>query len=211
MSVFWKSKVELSGTSFGDKPHVAQANRVWTDVRFDIERGMGIHTIKQKKASREEAFIVGYRFDDYKDSGKSAREILDHELIVPGDRIVVARKPMPANMKPFAPYSASVARPTRELTEDEKIQQVATISALGTGMHASSYIRNMHLIKCKACGEAGHIPRTCPKMISDPSFVPLNRRRPPTGIPKSMLREAKTEDEIRSAWITAEGKYVVKK
>ena len=63
---------------------------------------------------------------------------------------------------------------------------------------------------CHRCGERGHWKDECPT-LNDANFVPLTETRPSTGIPKSFLRPAKTEEEKKNAMVDRDGNLVVYK
>ena len=61
---------------------------------------------------------------------------------------------------------------------------------------------------CHRCGKRGHWKHMC-RTLNDINFVPVTQTRVPTGIPKTLLREAKTDKERESAMVTDDGKFVV--
>jgi hypothetical protein len=63
---------------------------------------------------------------------------------------------------------------------------------------------------CHRCGNPGHWKHLC-KTLNDINFVPVTIPRVPTGIPKTLLREAKTDEERKHAMVTEDGKFVVMK
>ena len=63
---------------------------------------------------------------------------------------------------------------------------------------------------CHRCLSRGHWKHLCPTLM-DINFVPQTVRKLPSGIPKTMLREAKTDDERRQAMVTDDGQLVVMK
>lgn len=64
--------------------------------------------------------------------------------------------------------------------------------------------------RCLHCGKvAEHLISHCPVKLADPESIPWSRRRPPTGIPRSLLRPAVTAEEKRRAYVTHAGEYVV--
>jgi len=53
---------------------------------------------------------------------------------------------------------------------------------------------------CGHCLAAGHhLKEHCPKMEQDPKWVSMTKRKPPTGIPKFKIREARSETEKATA------------
>lgn len=64
---------------------------------------------------------------------------------------------------------------------------------------------------CRACNRVGeHYLNDCPSK-TDPSYQSLKKRMVTTGIPKTFLRPAVTEEECENAMITADGNLVVYK
>jgi hypothetical protein len=63
---------------------------------------------------------------------------------------------------------------------------------------------------CHRCGKRGHWKHMC-QSSHDIGFVPPTQPRVPTGIPKSMLREAKTDEERKTAMVAEDGRLVVMK
>jgi hypothetical protein len=63
---------------------------------------------------------------------------------------------------------------------------------------------------CHRCGKKGHWKNLCPTN-NDTNFVPLSQYKNPIGIPKTMLKEAQTEEEKRNAMITDKGIFVISK
>lgn len=61
---------------------------------------------------------------------------------------------------------------------------------------------------CFRCGQPGHWKSECPT-LDDPSFRSLEHVKPTTGIPKSFLRAAKDDDELKHAMYDIEGNLVV--
>jgi hypothetical protein len=61
---------------------------------------------------------------------------------------------------------------------------------------------------CHRCEKKGHWKKFCPT-LEDPNFVPLDKKRVPSGIPKSKLKIAETKEELDRAMITEDGKFVV--
>lgn len=81
--------------------------------------------------------------------------------------------------------------------------------------HPSDMESNPTMIKpppdhyvCHRCGKRGHWKNMC-KTLTDANFVPVTQTRVPTGIPKTLLREATTDEERKSAMIADDGKLVV--
>lgn len=63
---------------------------------------------------------------------------------------------------------------------------------------------------CHRCGHKGHFINYCPTN-NDPDFIPLSKRGCPSGIPKNRLRVVTDPTEIRKAWITMDGQFVLLK
>jgi hypothetical protein len=63
---------------------------------------------------------------------------------------------------------------------------------------------------CHRCSNRGHWKHLCPT-LTDINFVPQTVHKLPSGIPKTMLREATTDDERRQAMVTEDGQLVVMK
>jgi hypothetical protein len=63
---------------------------------------------------------------------------------------------------------------------------------------------------CHRCMNRGHWKHLCPTLI-DIHFIPQTVRKLPSGIPKTMLREAKTDEDRRQAMVTDDGQLVVMK
>lgn len=61
---------------------------------------------------------------------------------------------------------------------------------------------------CHRCGEKGHWKHMC-RSNNNINFVPPTQPRVPTGIPKSLLREAKTDEERQTSMVTDDGRLVV--
>jgi len=77
-------------------------------------------------------------------------------------------------------------------------------------IHTPSLLQPPSDYKCNRCGSSEHYKDRCPTW-DDPTHVPLRQRTCPTGIPKSFLRLAETEEEKKHAWITTDGQYVLLK
>jgi hypothetical protein len=63
---------------------------------------------------------------------------------------------------------------------------------------------------CHRCGNPGHWKHLC-KTLNDINFIPVTIPRVPTGIPKTLLREAKTDEERKHAMVTDDGRLVIMK
>jgi hypothetical protein len=63
---------------------------------------------------------------------------------------------------------------------------------------------------CHRCMKRGHWKHMCPTR-HDISFTPVSQPKVPSGIPKTMLREARTDDERKQAMLTDDGRLVVMK
>ena len=61
---------------------------------------------------------------------------------------------------------------------------------------------------CHRCGKRGHWKHMCPSSNAI-GFVPVTQPPVPTGIPKSMLREAKTDEERKTSMVADDGRLVV--
>ena len=63
---------------------------------------------------------------------------------------------------------------------------------------------------CHRCGQRGHWRYLCPT-LSGSRVVPVSVPKLPSGIPKTMLREAQSDEERRNAMMTDDGRLVVMK
>ena len=63
---------------------------------------------------------------------------------------------------------------------------------------------------CHRCGNPGHWKHLC-KTLNDINFILVTIPRVPTGIPKTLLREAKTDEERKHAMVTDDGRLVIMK
>jgi hypothetical protein len=61
---------------------------------------------------------------------------------------------------------------------------------------------------CHRCQQGGHWKNECPS-LTDPNYMPPRVFKPPTGIPKTMLRMPKTDQEKQSAMRTSTGELVI--
>jgi hypothetical protein len=61
---------------------------------------------------------------------------------------------------------------------------------------------------CYRCQQKGHWRNECPS-LTDPNYVAPRVFKPPTGIPKTMLRVATTDQDKQSAMRTATGEFVL--
>ena len=207
----WRSKAEINPKAFG-VGKTLPAGRAWEISRYDIERSLGLHGKgKQNKCNKENAFVVGYRYQDWIQAKCKISEvkcILESEIIKPNEQIFVVRKPMRDGMNLYKPCTGEI--PTG-LTEDERINQVIEMNPLGVGTHASAFAHQRQAPEdyiCYCCGMKGHYRKDCQK-LNEAGFIPLDKRRRPTGIPSCFLKAARTEEELNKAWITLDGRLVV--
>ena len=63
---------------------------------------------------------------------------------------------------------------------------------------------------CHRCQNPGHWKNECPS-LTDPNYIPPRVFKPPTGIPKTMLRTAQSEQEKQLAMRTSTGELVIPK
>ena len=63
---------------------------------------------------------------------------------------------------------------------------------------------------CHRCQNPGHWKNECPS-LTDPNYIPPRVFKPPTGIPKTMLRTAQNEQEKQLAMRTNTGELVIPK
>jgi len=112
---------------------------------------------------------------------------------------------------------------TQRIVNHSSKQKISSISksaipssSFTVHQHASDRLNNANKrvpppeYICHRCGVVGHFKEDCPT-LEDDTFIPLDQRRCPTGVPKIFMREAITEEERRTAWITEDGKYVMMK
>jgi len=141
------SQVSISKGRWASKPEWVQSMKeldTWENLRYVLEKKMGLHN-RATKNGRElpGSFLVGHRFVDEDTSSYFTRnELLPNDLIQNGDRIVLFRKPMKANMghKAYVPLKyrkqaqaveevigptptaqAPEVKFTDEMTEEQKI------------------------------------------------------------------------------------------
>ena len=60
---------------------------------------------------------------------------------------------------------------------------------------------------CYRCNQPGHWKHNCPT-LRDPHFEPFSVPRPPSGIPRSFLKQVTTEEEKRHSMKTWDGRFV---
>jgi hypothetical protein len=103
-------------------------------------------------------------------------------------------------------------------TQTTTTMHPSLFAAIKQQKHATEYLKTQQqqLSKkpptdyvCFGCHERGdHYRNACPKQ-KDKKFVPYDRRKMPIGIPKSRIRVAKTEEELKRAFVNQEGQFVV--
>jgi hypothetical protein len=136
----------------------------------------------------------------------------------------------------YIPHSTTTLHTFQSnMTEEEKIDHLMSQTLLCTKkiasaqtlapsckkiktsqFHASDIAREPTLLKpppayytCHRCGIGGHWKHLCPT-LNDHTFVPLTYYQPPVGIPRSMLREARKDEDLTFAMRTEDGRYVVR-
>jgi len=134
----------------------------------------------------------------------------DHCTLKNEQKIVLRRKPLDKS-KGHVPYVPLMLVGT----EEEKIMMLmkfANASAAAGQQHASEIQEKVVYLPapayecayCRAKGE--HYIADCPRKLQG-----LQPRRQPKGIPKTMLREAQTDEEKVDAFLTDDGKLLVLK
>ena len=221
---YWKNKVESSvGTKFLDSAHHAQpAPTTWCQLRTRIENVMCVHKRRATKSNPQGTYLVGYRANPA-DSSVGA-QLTSNDVLQPGDCIVVKRQPVDADtlrehtsaMQRKTPDATQSPSKWVDMTEDERLDAVLNTGVpmyLGDFMTARDRAKSveqpaedLHAI-CRACGRKGHSERWCKHKVLR-GFVPLWRRRAPSGIPKHRLRLA-LEEEYDTAFLTLDGQLVV--
>lgn len=192
----------------------------WETVRYQIEK---LHGMQKHVHNTQGSYIVGHIWNDkFIDWKKQSKPLCPSDILTNQHKLIIVRKPLDKNIRPFIPASELMKMKEREqllsealndnnddmydkLTEDEKLQFIVKQQGMfGRDLtsqqshhycHASEYI-------CRKCGVAGHHIKNCPQKH-------ITAHKYPTGIPKTLLRTAETEEEKRKAMKTDDGKYVL--
>lgn len=219
---FWKNKVEcVAGTPFHDgHEKELTASQPWWRLRDDIENAMGVHVRRATKANPQGTYLVGFRVDPI--NSTLGDQLTSNDVLQPGDCLTVKRQPVDAdtlhqfNRAKCQSGTVSGKRDWSTMTEDERLDAVLNTGIqtyLGDVVAAQQRAREAAPppedtdATCRACGRHGHSERWCSHKQAR-GFVPLWRRRAPSGIPRHRLRPA-TESEYDHAFLTSDGQLVV--
>uniref|UniRef100_A0A6C0BR56 DWNN domain-containing protein n=1 Tax=viral metagenome TaxID=1070528 RepID=A0A6C0BR56_9ZZZZ len=198
-----------------------KSNR-WMIIRYEIEKRHHLHEgrshITATLASTGEALTESSTLKD-------------------GDCIILQRLPTPTYLQPYVPkeiedreereqaraYAAKMLRQTKTFDNEEDFKLEVMLKAedyIGNwrrknrkrpAVHPSVYGDGLPpWYECLHCGaKQDHKTEMCKDQKS--TFIPLRKRRAPSGIPSSDLRPA-TEEEARTvAMRTADGRFVMLK
>lgn len=227
MAVFYNFLPTL--TTAPDKSlEVHPGGETWEDVRYRLETKHGLHHTQDSRRSPD-SYFVGWVRDQSKrtaDEYNRLPMLAPPDICRPGMRLVLARKPLRPGMRPHVPQkveAALQAPPTSrtepapvtfrpDMSEEDKILALIDHEAQRTAparRYQVDYNRPAPAdYVCHRCGRGGHWKQRCPT-LRDASFKPVGPPRAPTGIPRSFLRTAVTEEEKKLAMRTGDGGYVL--
>lgn len=220
----------VPGTPFMDgRQRALPGGQPWWRVRDDIEGAMGVrasresrsHVRRATKANPQGTYLVGYRV--HPDDSTVGDQLTSNDVLRAGECVAVKRQPVDADTLREHSRSQQAARAPpansaewARMTEDERLDAVLNMGPqvyLGDVVAARERARTAPApaedagATCRACGRRGHSERWCPHKLVR-GFVPLWRRRAPSGIPKHRLRKAR-EEEYDHAFLTLDGQLVV--
>lgn len=217
----WKmmSEEELSSKK------VLPAPMLWATARLLIEDHVRVHG-KTRKAHVQRCYLEASRWCPI--NGKTEK-LIASSVIKPDDVIAVKRRPVDYKLYDKCNKRRKTKEEWEQMAEDERLDHVLSMDFydmvyVGDLVEEQVILTNEprrgqstleeHLtldtsLVCTCCGRVGHLARGCPR-VGKRGFVPLNKRKKPVGIPKTMLKRA-TEAEYDSAFIGDDGKlWVVK-
>jgi hypothetical protein len=99
----------------------------WEDARYDLEKVMGMHPSEQQQQQPPQrkpsnlAYLVAYWPVDFDAEGYSAQTIPGNWVLSSNERILLARRAIPAGLKPYVPRGrlAAAAAAAPEAEEEE--------------------------------------------------------------------------------------------
>lgn len=206
----WKLKSEEYFTLAKRLP----APVTWGQARLQLEYKLKLH-VKSTKANQQRFYILGFLHGSDEPLGAN-------DTIQPGAQVIVKR--MPLDPKTYAKHTQNRVSPEEweAMEEEARLDHICCTTTVwdyiypGDAAAAAAAVAVRATpeedagVQCSACGRMGHTGRWCPSVRDNPGFVPLGRRRLPHGIPSCQLRPAR-ECELDQAWLTQDGRLVVRK
>jgi len=130
------------------------------------------------------------------------------------------------NITPSVPKSSGPIF-TDDMTEEEKLKALLDHSDQQSAVSKRAHAGTRHIDRpashhpseqtnrapppfyvCHRCGGTGHWKQECPS-LDNPDYIPVRILRAPTGIPRTFLKKAETEEEKAAAMKTATGDLVI--
>lgn len=199
----------------------------WEILRYRLEKTYRLHQNKFQHSS----FLLGYRAPKNPESGSEYWSLLKSgDPCSAGDFIVLRRRPLPSWGQNHVPLKVAIERlrageeefiRAQNIDENDEESLIKTklvfesevqkrLSSIQSHRHCSERSRtdeipSEHYV-CRRCGVGGHWLRDCAsKRAERVQRCP----RLPTGIPRSLLRRAVTQEEKERAYQTDQGELLV--
>ena len=99
----------------------------WEDARYDLEKLMGMHPSAaehpHRKTSSNLAYLVAYWPVDFDAEGYAAQTIPGNWVLASKERILLARRAIPAGLKPYVPRGRLAAAAAEAAAPEQQQQQ----------------------------------------------------------------------------------------
>lgn len=198
-------------------------NRRWDKIRYHWEKSMR-DICRHPENVRE--YLVGYRF--------GTDELLsDHVILRPHTHVVLKRVPMLPHQRHYIPPSCQNKNDDDSIIQQQELEnsripieerilmnETCFVSSQNHPLsfhptwfddrivspNSDKFHRPPARYRCKKCGALEkHWSWKCTY-----KGKPVNKRKLPSGIPKSLLKKAETEEEKQNAMIDEDGNFVVR-